>query len=102
MVSSISIRSNSYNIKNELINSTKKKIVSIDKLKLEDKANYKKQSNSGSKNKTGFSNEYSNRISQDLFPKSKYYKANLLNQIVEKMSGLETITLRGQYVEYFA
>ena len=42
-----------------------------------------------------------NKLNKELTDK-KYFRANLLNQIVNKMSGHETVTLRGQYVEYFA
>ncbi len=33
---------------------------------------------------------------------NKFYKANLLNEIVNKMSGLENNPSPGQYVEYYA
>ena len=32
----------------------------------------------------------------------KFYRANLLNQIVNKMSGLENSVSPGQYIEYYA
>jgi hypothetical protein len=40
--------------------------------------------------------------SERLLSDAKYYRANLLSEIVNKMSGLEKSTQPGRYVEYFA
>ncbi|MEM6998887.1 MAG: hypothetical protein AAF419_03495 [Pseudomonadota bacterium] len=48
------------------------------------------------------SNDQANYKLNKKLSDDKYFRANLLNQIVNKMSGLEAVTIRGQYVEYFA
>lgn len=42
-------------------------------------------------------------VTSELFlSDSKYYRANLLNEIVHKMSGIEPRNFPGQLVEYYA
>lgn len=44
--------------------------------------------------------QQSNLITSDT--DNKFYRANLLNEIVNKMSGLENNASPGQYIEYYA
>jgi hypothetical protein len=81
---------------------SKKRVVPLAALETATEADKRKQF------KTELNNEFSSRRyhsesnSQLLLSDSKYYRANLLNEIVNKMSGIENHTRPGHFVEYFA
>lgn len=58
--------------------------------------------------KTEFNNQFNSRKNQSnsrselLLSDSKYYRANLLSEIVNKMSGLDDRIHPGHFVEYYA
>lgn len=81
---------------------SRKKVSPVEELKTTTEADKKKHF------KTELNKEFNSRRNQSennselLLSDSKYYRANLLNEIVNKMSGLEDRTSPGHYVEYYA
>ncbi|MBL1140583.1 MAG: hypothetical protein HND53_00960 [Proteobacteria bacterium] len=79
------------------------KVSAIEKIDTATEANKKKQ-----QLRTRLSDESNSKQNQFakrpelLLSDSKFYRANLLNDIVNKMSGLEEGTSPGHYVEYYA
>ena len=79
-----------------------KKVEPIRELETSTEANKKKQFEADLNNGFGSSANISNKKSELLLSDRKYFQANLLGEIVNKMSGLEQRTKPGQYIEYFA
>ena len=82
---------------------SRKSIVPVGELKSATEADKKKQfikrpDNNNLDSKQQQSNSYPELLSSD----SKYYRANLLNEIVNKMSGIEPRYYPGHIVEYYA
>jgi hypothetical protein len=80
----------------------RKKVPPIVELKTTTESDKKKQF------KTELNNEFNSRRnpstnhSELLLSDSKYYRANLLSEIVNKMSGEDNRITPGHYVEYYA
>ncbi len=97
-----SIRLNVNTARYDSAAASKKRIVALNALETATEADKKKQF------KTELNNEFNSRRNQSesnsqlLLSDSKYYRANLLNEIVNKMSGVENHTRPGHFVEYFA
>jgi hypothetical protein len=86
-----------------VVNPSNKRVAPVSELKTATEADKKKQYNNiefenGSDPKRNQSNTRQHLLLSD----GKYYRANLLSEIVNKMSGLDIPTSRGQYVEYYA
>ncbi len=79
-----------------------KKVIPLTELKSSTEADRKKPFKIELNNEFDSSKDQSNNRSELLFSDRKYYRANLLNEIVNKMSGLEQRTKPGHYVEYYA
>ena len=81
---------------------SKKRVVPLAAIETATEADKKKQFKTDLNNEFNSRKEQSNKRSELLLSDSKYYRANLLNEIVNKMSGLEKSASPGQYVEYYA
>ncbi len=80
----------------------KKRIVPVSTVESSTEADKKKTFKTEFYNDLNSRKEQSEQRSQLLLSDSKYYRANLLNEIVNKMSGLEERSSPGQIVEYYA
>jgi hypothetical protein len=82
--------------------SHKKRIVPLTELKTATDADKKKQFKTETYNEFSSNKKQTNNPSSVLLSDRKYYRANLLNEIVNKMAGLDERTKPGYYVEYYA
>lgn len=82
--------------------SSRKRVAPVGELKSATDADKKRQFKTELKNEFSSNKNQSNGRSELLLSDRKYYRANLLSEIVDKMSGLEQRSKPGQYVEYFA
>jgi len=81
---------------------SKKRVSPVEKLQTATESDKKKQFKTELNNEFSSKKNQSNSRSELLLSDSKYYRANLLSEIVNKMSGLEDRTKPGYFVEYFA
>jgi hypothetical protein len=81
---------------------SRKSIVPVGELKSATEADKKKQFIKRLDNNLDLNQQHSNTYSELLSSDSKYYRANLLNEIVNKMSGIEPRHYPGHIVEYYA
>lgn len=83
--------------------SNPKKVAAITELKTATESNKKRHYQTDLNNNTLNSNKDKNSARPIIIlSEAKYSRANLLNEIVNKMSGLENREKPGQYVEYYA
>lgn len=84
--------------------SARKKIPPVEELKNATETDKKKQFKTQLTNEFDSRKNHSQEHSELILSSSnnKLYRANLLNEIVNKMSGLENRPSPGQYVEYYA
>ncbi len=81
---------------------SRKSIVPVDELKSATEADKKKQFIKRFGNNLDSKQQHSNLFPEHLLSDGKYYRANLLNEIVKKMSGIEPRHYPGHIVEYYA
>lgn len=79
-----------------------KRIVPVGESRTATETDKKKQFKTELDNSFGSNQEQSNTNSERLLSDRKYYRAHLLNEIVNKMSGVEPRVHPGQVVEYYA
>lgn len=82
--------------------STRKKVMPVVELASSTETNKKKQNTKPFKNNLDSNQNHLNATSTLLSTDGKYYRANLLNEIVDKMSGIEPRYYPGHLVEYYA
>jgi hypothetical protein len=82
--------------------SPRKKILPVGELKSATETDKKKQFIKQLDNNLDSNQKQSNATSELLLSDGKYYRANLLNEIVNKMSGIEPRHYPGHLVEYYA
>ncbi len=80
----------------------RKRVAALVELKTTTESDKKKQFNTELTNGFSSRKNQSNNPSELLLSDSKFYRTNLLNEIVNKMSGIDDRTEPGQYVEYYA
>jgi hypothetical protein len=80
----------------------RKRVAPLVELKTTTESDKKKQFKTELNNELGSSKKQSNNYSELLLSDRKYYRANLLSEIVNKMSGLDNRIKPGQFVEYYA
>ncbi len=81
---------------------SRERILPIGELKSAIETDKKKQFIKPVNNNPDSHQKESNATSEYLSSDSKYYRANLLNEIVNKMSGVEPQHFPGHLVEYYA
>ncbi len=81
---------------------SRKRIAPLVDLKTTTEPDKKKQFKTELINDINSGKNQSNNPSELLLSDRQYYRANLLNEIYNKMSGIDVRTERGQYVEYYA
>ena len=81
---------------------SRKSIVPVGELKSATEADKKKQFIKPLDNNLDSKQQQSNLYPEHLLSNGKYYRANLLNEIVNKMSGIEPRHYPGHIVEYYA
>lgn len=82
--------------------SAKKRVVPVVEVESSTEADKKKTYRSDFNNEFSSRRESSERRPELLISDGKNYRADLLNDIVNKMSGLEERPSPGQFVEYYA
>ncbi len=82
--------------------SSRKKILPVGELKSAIETGKKKQNIKPLNNNLESNQKRSHATSGLLLSDSKHYRANLLNEIVNKMSGIEPRHFPGQLIEYYA
>lgn len=82
----------------------RKRVASVEELNNSTEADKKKQYKTQLINEFGFSKESSTQQSGLIISKNddRFYRANLLNEIVNKMRGVEKTIRPGQHIEYYA
>lgn len=82
--------------------SSRRIILPVDELKSGTETDKKKQYTKPLNSNLESNHKQSGATSELLLSDSKYYRANLLNEIVNKMSGIEPRHFPGHLVEYYA
>lgn len=82
--------------------SSRNKILPVGELKSATETDKKKQYIKPLNNNLDSNQKQSEATSELLLSDGKYYRANLLNEIVNKMSGIEPRHSPGHLVEYYA
>ncbi|GEM_PF-6477230 len=80
----------------------RKRITPLVELKTTTESDKKKQLKTELTNGFNSGKKQSNIPPELLLPDRQYYRANLLNEIVNKMSGFDERIEPGQYIEYYA